>query len=301
MKYFKHSFFYLLLFSLFGIMPAFADTCDIKAPVCFGLNWEKTSLDSVKKIITSFQTKDKEGNTPLHFAARNNPHPEIIEYLIAHGFNVNSRGTKAASPLHLSVAHNLNIEVSKSLISNGALVNSKDKNKISPLHWAARNSSKPELITYLIEQGANIHAKSINGVTPLFWAADSNTNPEVIKALIVQGADINAHSNFGITPLHLAAFNNTNPKIIEMFILEGAKLNILSDSGYTSLHAVVQSRRPIDIKEKIIILLLKHGANPTLRDNLGRTAADIGKEISNFNKTSAYAKLLAATQAGDEE
>ncbi len=76
--------------------------------------------------------KDKEGLTPLHFAALYD-HKEIAELLIAKGADVNAKDKDGWTPLHETGKK----DVAELLIAKGADVNAKDKEGLTPLHFAA--------------------------------------------------------------------------------------------------------------------------------------------------------------------
>ena len=77
------------------------------------------------------------------------------------------------------------------------------------------------------------------------------------------------------TPLHLAA-REGHIRAIEILIAEGkALLNILDFHGNTALHIAANSSS----REATMSILLSHGADPSIKNLEGKTAADI---ISKF-------------------
>ena len=92
------------------------------------------------------------------------------------------------------------------------------------------------MVMHLLNYGADAHVRTTGGNTALHAAVSNAESARLIKALLDKGVDINATNNKGETPLMVAAGNKN--------------------------HSLYR-------------LLLKHGANPALRNNRGQTAADI--------------------------
>lgn len=94
-------------------------------------------------------------------------------------------------------------------------------------------------------------------------------HPEEVGELLRAGADVNAANRSGITPLMTAiAFDAESTKILERLLDAGAMVNARDAGGQTPLmHAAHFGRRAA------AEILLARGADPTIRDELGRTAA----------------------------
>ena len=88
---------------------------------------------------------------------------------------------------------------------------------------------------------------------------------KIAEILVQHGADINKKSN-GIAPLHFAADvpNNEKPILLKYFLEKGADVNIRDFQGNTPLFVANFA----DNKE-VIDLLLKFGADPTIRNDKG--------------------------------
>jgi uncharacterized protein len=135
-------------------------------------------------------------------------------------------------------------DVIKLLLKYKADVSVCDKCQETPLMLAARYG-KSRIVELLCEAGANVHKKDKYGRTALFMALGYFGNLDVIKQLIAYKANINELDNDEQTPLMKAV--NAN----------------------------------IRDKDKIIDFLLEKGADRTLRDKKGRTAADIARQNEN--------------------
>lgn len=130
---------------------------------------------------------------------------------------------------------------------------------------------------------SNIDRPDFYGRTALWFAAEQN-KPEEIAALVEKGANVNGVNKQ--IPLCVAACDG-NKEAVEKLLLLGANPNITDDDGCTALHCaargelwlypstlpafrVCHPEKLQDYKD-VIALLIKHGANNTVKNNLGRT------------------------------
>ena len=97
-----------------------------------------------------------DGYTPLFVAITSpNPNPTIVELLLKKGANPNAafRGTNIIMNI---VSNQTNTEILDLMIAHGVDINSRDPNGLTPLMYATYNKEKPELmITELLKHGAN--------------------------------------------------------------------------------------------------------------------------------------------------
>ena len=111
-----------------------------------------------------------------------------------------------------------------------------------PLVWRMDSLDTPALLSALDRNGnlgpCLVDDMSLEGITPLHMAVALGGNPHHIRTLGERGADINARRRGGVTPLHEAAARGTDP-------------------------------------DPFMAMLLDLGADPTVRNDEGRTAADI--------------------------
>jgi ankyrin repeat protein len=126
---------------------------------------------------------------------------------------------------------------------------------------------------------AQANATAPDGYSPLGLAAFFKRR-EVVRFLLESGADPRpASQQGGFTPLHSAVATdagNVDIEIVRMLLDKGADPNAKSQSGSTPLHTVAFTgdRASLD-------LLLKHGADPAIKNNDRKTAADVARECEN--------------------
>jgi len=118
----------------------------------------------------------------------------------------------------------------------------------------------------------------------LFGACDERNADSAkqcdIEALLKAGADIHETDKNGVTPLHHAV-RFRNPAAVEALLKNGAAVNqTCKRSGSTALHRAVTSTGAPGTAgkdaeaRKIVELLLQYGADPSIKNKSGKTAAD---------------------------
>lgn len=146
-----------------------------------------------------------DGLTPLHSSVYYGTNPELIEYLISKGAEVDSHDVLGLTPLHWSASRN-NRKAAEVLLSKRADINSRERNGLTPLHMAAFNGHR-DMMDLLLSRGASIDLKANDGYTPLHMAA-CNGFLDLVRFLLSKGADINAKTNSGFTPMNIAVNSN---------------------------------------------------------------------------------------------
>lgn len=165
----------------------------------------------------SVNAKDKDGATPLHWAACSG-FAEIAELLIDAGADVNATNKEGTSVLPWAIL-NARTEVAELLIDAGADVDVITGGR-SMLHWAIAGE-QPEIAELLIESGADVNLKSEDGTTPLHWAVISGQD-EIVELLIDNGANINTRNTFGLSIMDVA-IKTGNDRIINLLKDHGAE------------------------------------------------------------------------------
>jgi tankyrase len=110
--------------------------------------------------------------------------------------------------------------------------------------------------------------------------ADPDQQRATIEALIKQGADIHETDKNGVTALHHAV-RFRSPAAVETLLAHGAAVNqVCKRSGSTPLHRAVTATGAPSTAGKsaqareIVEILLRYGADPSIRNNNGKTPAD---------------------------
>ncbi len=155
---------------------------------------EKGDLAKVKAIVSahpdSVKLLSEVGKMPPLYSAAVGGNPEIAEFLIAKGAEVNRlfpEGATGNTPLHLAIQKN-HLKMVEALVKGGADVNKKNGMGFPMLHAAIQNKKSLEIIEFLISKGADVKAKEdFNGRTALELARKNN-DPKLIELLEKHGA-----------------------------------------------------------------------------------------------------------------
>lgn len=128
------------------------------------------------------------GSTPLHLAAESN-RPQVIEYLVSKGADVNARNNGGYTPLH-EAAYIGALDSVKTLVRLGAdfnlrtgLLGPREGRQGSTVLAKAASGGNPEIVEFLLEQGAPIcygtytfGDKQVPAWSALHWAVSGSTN-----------------------------------------------------------------------------------------------------------------------------
>ena len=156
------------------------------------------------------------------------------------------------------------------------------------LFTAAVGGDLAEVERLVVGCGVDPNVQDKDGYTPLHYAAWKGHH-KVVELLLEHGANPNIQKHDGETPLHLAVWEGHH-KVVELLLEHGANPNIQENKyGYTPLHDAVNrclknkfGRTPLHFTVSryhvvdVVRVLLDHGADPTIRDNKGRTPLDYG-------------------------
>ena len=128
------------IFIIFLVIPILLSSCSARRNNNIFDAIKNGNISDVKSITKnnrlSLKERDINLNSPLHIALENQ-NPEIINYLLDQGADVNHENAWSESPLYSSIRMN-NIKIIKIIIKNGGNVNVKNNHGESPLHIAVR-------------------------------------------------------------------------------------------------------------------------------------------------------------------
>ncbi|TPV42377.1 ankyrin repeat domain-containing protein [Bacillus dicomae] len=138
---------------------------------------------------------------------------------------------------------------------------------------AAISGNKEKVVEFIKTNPTAVKEFSEDGWTLLHLAAYFGQK-ELASFLLESGADIHirAKNENENTPLQAAIANKQN-ELVAFLIEKGSDVNVIQSGGWTCLHEAALLGN-----EEIIILLLKNGANKTIKKNDGKTAYDIALE-----------------------
>ena len=271
---------------------------------------DKGDIKNLRKLIhknkKSFNTKNKDGNTPLYLASRRK-NVEFVKFILneCDDINVNIRnGPKKTTALYATSSNGC-IEIMKLLVHKGANIEVGGQNGICPLHKAAKRGHF-EMVKFLTnETSVDINSRDLDGYTPLHYAC-SGGYPKIIKLLISkEGINPNIKTlNDGYTPLRMGIMNLT-PKIIRIMVTKTPNINVnLKDNmGDTPLHVISKSNL-----DKVKILVDDGGTDVNVKNKYNLTALyyasiELGLDIMRYLLLvgAHYDYLIGKTSAINEQ
>jgi ankyrin repeat protein len=252
--------------------------------------------------------QDNSGNTPL-FSAANNGSLKLVAMLLAAGANPNLPNKQGLTPLVLPAAHRSS-EIVKALLAAGANPNVERDNGRTPLSYAVEGGS-PETVKVLLAAKADPNGGKLDApLLPAIYAKDAvsaelllqaGANPNVAGQIDLpvrpNSADLMNHSGH-LTPLWLTIYMKqlpmvnlllkfkadpddsqtdgrpllfsalTDTNLLETLLMAGAKVDptLQDETEWTPLAAAVSQNNAATTA-----ILLKHGANPNVRNRNGAT------------------------------
>jgi serine/threonine-protein phosphatase 6 regulatory ankyrin repeat subunit A/serine/threonine-protein phosphatase 6 regulatory ankyrin repeat subunit B len=156
--------------------------------------------------------------------------------------------------------------VVKLLISLGANVNTKDEQGRTALMEAARNGYE-KMVQLLIDNGADVRNSTALIDAVGGYSYDEQKKERIVMMLIRSGANVNTKDEWGRTALMEAARNGCE-SIVQLLIDNGADVK----NSTALISAVGCYGNDEDKKERIVMLLIRSGANVNAKDKQGRTA-----------------------------
>lgn len=227
---------------------------------------------------------DNAGNTPLIWATWSGQEPNIIKMLVEAGAEINYVDGDAYSPLMWALAGRAEPETISILLEGGADLELVDY--ITPLSLALNNECSAEIIIALIEAGADVNKENEDGSHPFLSAILYDYGFNVFTAFVEAGADLFAGEYGGNAALMYAAINLSadGAKMVEYLLARGLSVDARDFSGSTPLLWAAGANTNADVFH----LLIKAGADGTLRSGEGKNAFDYAANNESLINTEEY-------------
>ncbi|WP_024539371.1 ankyrin repeat domain-containing protein [Comamonas badia] len=157
------------------------------------------------------------------------------------------------------------------LLRRGFDPNARDSHRQPAIIVALDKDSRKVAAVLLANRKLKVEARNAKDESALMMAA-LRGNLEAARTLIARDADVN---KTGWTPLHYAASGSadTAQAMVRLLLEHSAYIDAGSPNGTTPLMMAAQYGE-IDVAR----LLLQEGADPTIKNQLGLTAADFARK-----------------------
>ena len=183
----------------------------------------------------------------------------------------------------LVAARNADEAALKREIANGAAIDSRNRLGESTLVIVLKKD-RPDLAVLVLDAGADVNLAAVNGITPLMAAAYGGYD-DIVKRLLAKGANVAAVDRLGKNAMTYAAGEGRTAVVVTL-LAAGVDPNGVYTNDLTALMWAAGFGKIEAVKA-----LLAAGANPALKDNRGKTAADIARDQGH---TATVATLEAA-------
>jgi len=220
----------------------------------------------------SVEARDRLGARPLSHAARFG-HLEMVDLLLARGAPLDARNLAGATALFFAVEGN-HTSVAQRLIARGADVNLAGRSAVTPIAAAAYRGNIT-VVEDLLTHGADDRTPDQTGKPPIVYAA-AGAQFEIVKRLLLPNLDINSRYANDLTLLMWASGPDEKVsesraiKVVSYLLDAGAHIDDRDARGRTALMIAAEGGRA-----EIANLLLARGADPSLKDKAGKSAADL--------------------------
>jgi ankyrin repeat protein len=155
-----------------------------------------------------------------------------------------------------------------------------DNKHITSVLTASRLGDKKRVLELLQESQCDVN-ESHEGSTPALIATYRGWE-EVVRGLIRHGANFDVRTEMGETPLMRAIRSGKfSPEVIELMLDQGKAQHVINEqtsdkaffSGWTALHFASDST--LNPHPEIITILLKHGADTSIKAKNGKTPLEV--------------------------
>jgi len=206
------------------------------------------------------------GAEAMHFAiAANNG--DVLTTLLDLGTDIRLPSKDGWPPLHAAVMANA-FRVAELLLARGVSVNYRNGERRSPLHQAVVVNNG-DMINFLLERGADPDLPDDDGRLPIHLAAEYGRVAALERFVASDVSALAKRDEAGKTVYDIA-LEKRGSILTALLRLESQNLTAVNP-GSTTQHVHLLHQSASEGKEAVAQMLLSHGADPSTKDNDGKT------------------------------
>ena len=220
----------------------------------------------------SLLARDRRGAMPLAHAARGG-HPTLVELFLAKGAPIDARNVDGGTAL-LGAAEAEKHSTVALLLATGADPNLTGRSGLTPL-IAAAFKGNDRIVEVLLAEGADPKVRDTTGKTAMVYAAARGFD-DIVRRLLDAGIDARERYGNDLTALMWIAGHDEGvgaggvERIVDLLVAHDAVLDAADNRGRTALMIAASLGDAATVG-----VLLQRGADRSLKDKEGKTAADL--------------------------
>lgn len=230
-------------------------------------------IDYLIKHGATLEDRDEKGKTALSHAASARD-TAALTVLLKMGANPND----SSRPLNLAAERN-HLAAIELLIKNKADINQRDGNGLTPFLTAVK-WNREAIVSYFLEGVTDVNDPKSHDFKALNIAA-KRWNSNVLKILLLHIKD-----KPRLNEALIEAAKSRNEKNAEILLEAGANINAQDENGMTALHYAAQWKPIIvdssglgnDTEPSLLIVLLPHKPDQSIKNNQNKTALELAQE-----------------------
>lgn len=243
---------HLLLMILASVLSIQISAKNLHELILEGSYTFKSELEKNDYSKEQLNTKDNDGNTVLHIAAKKG-YDEIVNTLLLKGVPVNGKNNKGLTPLHFAAKKD-QLKTCKLLIQYNAEIESKDNEGLTPLCYATLYFNS-KTVNFFLEKNANASI----AVT---YEKENLKQVPLLNTICL--------GNYGQFNESFLNRKRIAVNLIKYFTKKNPYFFYQIDTnGKTALHLAVENDH-----SELVSLFLGKGFNPTIKDEYGLVPGD---------------------------